>query len=139
MRNSVYTNCVAVKTLAHQTIATDTTTNGAAVDLHANLDASRSAMLVVLTGTLTDGDYSITLEESDSSGSGYAAVAAADLQGTSPVVVADTDDDTVFELGYVGKKRYLRAVVVSTNTTSGGVLSAVIVRGFVRRPPVSHS
>src|SRR5690242_14229689 len=128
MRNSVYSNCRAVKTLAHQTIATNATPNGAEVDLHANLDASKSAMLVVLTGTITDGTYAVSLEESDTSGSGYAAVAAADLQG-SAISIGSGDDDKVFELGYNGKKRYVRAVVVSTGTTSGGVLGAVIVRG----------
>jgi hypothetical protein len=121
------------------TISTRTngTATGTGVDLNENNDNSRSALVVVLAGTMTDGSVAITLEES-ADNSTWSTVAAPDLQGTAPTI-ASTDDDKVFELGYVGSKRYLRVKAVTSAATSGGTFGAVIVRGIPRRTPISHS
>jgi photosystem II stability/assembly factor-like uncharacterized protein len=136
MRQSLYNVARAKATLA-VALRTNGTVNGTTVDLHENKDASRSAMLIVHTGTITDGSHAITLQESDN-GSSWATVAATDLQGSAPTVTS-TDDDVLFELGYVGSKRYLRAVVVTSGATTGGTLGATIVRAFPRRTPIAHS
>jgi photosystem II stability/assembly factor-like uncharacterized protein len=136
MRQSLYNVARAKATLA-VALRTNGTVNGTTVDLHENKDAARSAMLIVHTGTITDGSHAITLQESDN-GSSWATVAAADLQGSAPTVTS-TDDDVLFELGYVGSKRYLRAVVVTSGATTGGTLGATIVRAFPRRTPIAHS
>lgn len=136
MRPSLYNLARAKVTLAIAT-RTNGTATGTAVDLHEHLDASRSAMAVVFAGTMTDGSVAITLEES-ADNSAWSTVAASDLQGTAPTVAA-TDDDKVFELGYVGHHRYLRIKAVTTGATSGGTFGAIIVRGFPRRTPISHT
>jgi photosystem II stability/assembly factor-like uncharacterized protein len=136
MRRTLYNIARAQATLAIAA-RTDGTVNGSTVDLHENLDASRSAMLIVVAGAITDGSHAITLEESDD-GSAWATVAADDLQGTAPTLTG-TDDDAVSEVGYVGSKRYLRAVAATSGATSGGTFGAVILRGFPRRQPISHS
>ncbi|MFD7978888.1 hypothetical protein [Streptomyces sp. NPDC059071] len=136
MRQSLYNLARAKVTLAIST-RTNGTATGTTVDLHENQDASRSALIVVFTGTMTDGSVAVTLEES-ADNSSWSTVAAPDLQGTAPTV-ASTDDDKVFELGYVGSKRYLRVKAVTSGATSGGTFGAVIVRGFPRRTPISHS
>ena len=101
--------------LVSQAIVTDTTTVGATIDRAGFI----ALEFVFLTKTLTDGDYAITLFESDDSGmSGEAAVASAEQLG-SPDFDDDTDDNAVARVGYIGKKRYVRAKVVSTNTTTG--------------------
>ncbi|WP_063735618.1 hypothetical protein [Streptomyces sp. RTd22] len=136
MRQSLYTMCRAKATLAIA-LRTNGTVNGTTVDLHENKDASRSAMLIVQSGTITDGSHAVTLQESDD-GSSWGTVAAADLQGSAPTVTS-TDDDALFELGYKGVKRYLRAVVTTSGATTGGTLGAVILRGFPRRVPITRS
>ena len=136
MRQSLYDVARAKVTLA-VAVRTNGTATGTAVDLHENLDASRSALIVVFAGTMTDGSVAVTLEES-ADNSAWSTVAAPDLQGTAPTV-ASTDDDKVFELGYVGSKRYLRVKAVTSGATSGGTFGAVIVRGYPRRTPISHS
>ncbi|CBG71874.1 putative phage protein [Streptomyces scabiei 87.22] len=136
MRQSLYNVARAKATLAIA-LRTNGTVNGTTVDLHENKDASRSAMLVVQTGTITDGSHAIILQESDDN-SAWGTVAAADLQGSAPTVVA-ADDDTLFELGYKGSKRYLRASVTTSGATTGGTFGAVIVRAFPRRAPIAHS
>jgi phosphoribosylamine-glycine ligase len=136
MRQSLYNLARAKVTLA-VALRTNGTVNGTTVDLHENKDASRSAMLVVFSGTITDGSHAVTLQESDD-GSAWSAVAAADLQGSVPTITA-TDDDKVFELGYLGSKRYLRASVTTSGATTGGTFGALLVRAFPRRPPIAHS
>lgn len=97
--------------------------NGAGVDL-ANFE---SAAVVVETGVVTDGTHTIEVQDS-ADNVNFAAVADALLQGTEPAIGA-TDDNTVFEIGYLGQKRYLRAAVTVAGATIGGVYGAHVVRG----------
>lgn len=136
MRQSLYNVARAKATLA-VALRTNGTVNGTSVDLHENKDASRSAMLIVHTGTITDGSHAVILQESDDN-SAWSTVAAVDLQGSAPTI-ASTDDDVLFELGYKGSKRYLRASVTTSAATTGGTFGATIVRAFPRRTPIAHS
>src|SRR5581483_9047257 len=109
------------KTIA--AISTNTTTNGAIIDLQGFV----SARFDFLSGTLTDGTYACSLQHGDAANLSDAAdVPAAQVLGT--VSFAATDDDTVKSLAYIGSKRYVRVKIVST----GGTLGAVAVLGRQR-------
>lgn len=112
-------------------ITSNTTTNGATVDLK----GYQAVMFVIKSGTLTDGAYAINVQESDD-GSTYTDAAAADLVGTEPSFAA-TEDNTAKKIGYIGEKRYARIQVVSTSVTSGGTIGAVAVRGHADVAPVA--
>ncbi|MGW0169555.1 hypothetical protein ACWDWT_30920 [Streptomyces sp. NPDC003343] len=140
MKRSVYNHVRAKASLA--IAARTASTNGAAVDRQLSGASGSnewfaSAMLVVHTGAITDGTHAITLEVSDDNSS-WAAAPAADLQGSLPSI-ASTDDDKLYEVGYIGTKRYLRAVTTPTGTTTGGVYGATILLGFPNTLPVSRS
>lgn len=108
--------------------ARTSSTNGTGVDL-ANF---RKAAVAFVVGAITDGTHTFSVEESDSSGSGYSTVAAADLSGTPGAAAANTNQ----EIGYLGTKRYIRAVTTITGSPStGGVYSAVVVRSGARTLP----
>ena len=68
---TLHGNSVSAKALAIGTISTDTATNGTAVDTALYSNNFRDVKFVVLSGAITDGSYAVTVEESDSSGSGY--------------------------------------------------------------------
>lgn len=69
-----------------------------------------------------------TLEESDTLGSGYTTVAAADMLGTLTVIDAPAEDQVVQAVGYTGNKRYIRALMTFTGTHTNGIpVSAVAV------------
>lgn len=106
------------------------TANGTGVDTA----GYESAMVVVSTGTITDGTHTIEVQESADNAT-FTAVADADLQGTEPAIVA-ADDNKIFRIGYKGSKRYLRAVVTVSGATTGGVYGANVVRGDNRHQPV---
>lgn len=129
----LYNNILVKESLP---VATRTATaNGTAVDRAEDDSLFQSAVVLVHTGTITDGTHTIEVQESDASGSGFTAVADADLQGTEPVIGA-TDDNKLYELGYLGSKRYIRVIVTAAGTTSGGTYGATVILGAPRVAPV---
>lgn len=119
-----------------QSISTDTTTNGEIIDLQ----GFEACTFVFQTGTVTDGDYTVLIQEGDDSGlSDAAAVADADLVGTEADASfsADTDDNKVSSIGYIGSKRYVRFNVVSTNTSTGATVGAIALLGRPHSAPVT--
>ena len=108
MRTTVYNNVLVQLSV---TIAnrTNGTVNGTAVDLWSNSVGRQKfggALVIVQTGTITDGTHTVEVQESDDNSS-FAAVADADLQGTEPAIGA-ANDNVVYEIGYRGSKRYIR-------------------------------
>lgn len=127
-------NNLLVKATVPNALRTATVT-GTGVDLNEDGNGYQSALIVVFTGTITDGTHTVEVQESDVLGSGYTAVADAHLQGAEPVVAAG-GDDKVFEIGYLGKKRFVRVVITAAGTITGGVYGAIVILGDPRRAPV---
>ncbi len=104
------------------------TINGAGVDLR----GFDSAMAVFHPGTMTDGTHTPKIQESDDD-STYTDVASADQQGT----LAALASNTVQRAGYIGSKRYIRAVSTVAGATAGGVYGALVLRGSPHIAPVA--
>jgi len=107
------------------------TANGTAVDLQ----GFNSATLVINTGAIaSSGLYAIKIQESATTTDGdFTDVAAADLLGSLPAGLAA---DTAYKQGYVGNKRYVRAVITKTSGTSIAA-GAVFVRSHANDAPVA--
>lgn len=131
MRRGLYPKSKSVLALASGT-RTNGTLNGAAVDRHqARAGEYRTALFVVTTGTVTDGSHAVVVQESDDNTT-WAAAPAAAVQGGGPTITS-TDSNKVFDVGYVGVKRYARIQVVTSGATTGGVISAAAVLYGTRR------
>jgi hypothetical protein len=115
----------------------DGTDNGVAVDRAVN-GGMQDAMLVVTTGAVTDGSHVVSVEDSADGATDWTAVAAAQLQGSLPTVVA-ANDSAVFEVGIRSTRRFLRAVIVTTGATTGGIIGAHFALNAPRFAPVSHA
>ena len=115
-----------------QTIGTNTTTVGEILDL---LNVDR-VLFTCFQGTITDGDYDYTLYAGDAANMvGEELVdEAVHCIGTLPAYTGDTDDDKTAVCEYIPYKRYCRLKVVSLNTSSGGVMGAVVHKHPVRLP-----
>ena len=116
---------VALKIAA---ISSNTTTVGEIIDTQ-NFE---SLEFVFQTGTTTDGDYVVLIEDGDDSGLSDAADVVDDaLLGTETLAsfTADTDDDKTSKIGYIGAKRFVRLSIVSTNVTTGGTFGAIAILG----------
>lgn len=134
---TLYSELLPIKALASATITTGAT-NGIAIDTGSFGNNFRDIVFTALSGTLTDGTYVFTVEESDSSGSGYAAVDAGRVQGSLPSYAA-SDDNVVKYFGVRPTKRYVRVVVTATGATSGGVLAVQALCGSGGNNPPAQS
>lgn len=115
---------------------TNGTANGAAVDRAVN-GGMQEAVVLVSTGVVTDGSHAVTIEDSADGSTDWVAVAAANLQGSLPTVVA-ANDDTVLEFGVRSSRRYLRAVVTTSGATTGGIMGVTIALSAPRFAPVTR-
>ena len=99
-----------------------------------DLAGFESAAVLINTGALVGAAvFNVTLEESDASVSGYAAVPAAKVQGTLPTPLAAS---TLYKLGYLGSKRYIRTVMTLASGTSL-VVGAIVLKGNARDKPTA--
>lgn len=133
---STYNSTLFKRTLS-PAARTDGTANGVAVDRAVN-GGMQDAVLLVSTGTVTDGSTAITIEDSADGTNDWQAVAAAQILGSLPTLVA-ANDDTVFEVGVLSTRRYLRAVAVTTSSTTGAIFGAAFLLGRPRYAPVARS
>jgi len=133
---STYDDIVAKKSLS-PVARTDGTANGTAVDRVVS-GGTGDAVLLVSTGTITDGSHAVKVQESADGSTGWTDLAAANIQGSMPTVVA-ANDDTMFEVGLRPTLRYLRAVATSTGSTTGGVFACAFILGRPRVLPISHA
>ena len=117
---------------------TNGTANGTTVDLGVFGNDFRTVMFVVVTGTITDGTHTVSMQDSPD-GTTWTAVAANRVQGSLPTIAA-ADDDTVFSFGYTaGTQQYVRLVVVTAGATTGGVFSAMAILSGGNISPVARS
>ena len=124
-----YSDFGVAQTLAP--VAHAATLAGSAVDLQ----GYNSATLVVNTGAIASaGLYDIRLQESaTTTNEDFTDVAAADLLGALPAGLAAA---SVYKQGYVGSKRYIRALITKQSGTSI-VAGAVVIRGHANDAPVA--
>ena len=136
MTKDTFHNIKQEVALNPQTIATDTTTVGSIIDTQ----DWESLVVGLISGTVTDGDYTLLLEDGDDSALSDASVVADEfLLGTEAgaSLTEDTDDGKMTKLGYLGCKRYVRVSVVSTNTSTGGIVGAYSILSHGRYVPDS--
>lgn len=124
----LHSNINVKRVLSPVSVADNTAQVGQVVDRQ----GFESVTYLIASGSLADADATFTtlLEESDASGSGYAAVADVDLIGTEALAsFIFSDDDKVFKLGYRGNKRYTRLTITPGANASAALLCAMCVLG----------
>ena len=128
---------IAVRAVIAPVVVSD---NTAAVGTVIDRLGFDSLAYVIATGTLADADatFTVLLEESDASGSGFTAVADADLIGTeADASFTFANDGVVRKLGYRGHKRYTRLTVTPAGNSGSAPLAAVAVLGHAASRPVT--
>jgi hypothetical protein len=122
VKRNMHDSITAVQSLA--SAARTATANGTAADLK----GYDSCEAVVDLGAWTDGTHTPSIQESDDN-STFAAVAAADLDGSFTAMSGTASDNNVQIVGYVGSKRYVRVVMTISSATTGALSAAAIIRG----------
>ena len=96
-----------------------------------DLQGFDSALVLIDVGAWTDGSHTPKLQESDDN-STFTDVAAGDLDGSFTAITASGNGSQVYQVGYIGKKRYIRVYVTISGTTTGAVYGAAILKGVPR-------
>lgn len=135
MRTSLYALVDAAMAMPLGTRINATTTGTTIDRIGANpRKAYQSVGFAIITGTVTDGTHTFSIEHSDN-GSAWSAAPAEDVLGNAPVVTA-SNDDAVYDVTYVGLKRYVRVKCVGTGATTGATFGAVALLHGPRHLPV---
>ena len=123
----LFSNIPAVTAVSPATHST--TAAGPVIDL---IDCNR-VCIVATTGTVNGaGDFTLTLEESDTTAVGdFTAVSADHIKTNAPDTLAA---DAVYRTGYIGHKRYIRAVLTKNGGTSIQA-AAIAVQGDLSNAP----
>lgn len=115
-----------------QSLAPAARTNGTVDGAATDRQFSDSLMAIIDFGLWTDGVHTIKLQHSDDNVT-FEDVPAAELQGTSPVVVdANTEDNMIYKIGYLGIKRYVRATTTVSGATTGAIYGVVLEKSHLR-------
>ncbi|MFI0528541.1 hypothetical protein ACH3XX_00655 [Streptomyces scabiei] len=110
--------------------------NGTSVDRAQSGASFQDTMIAIAVGTVTDGTHTFEVQDS-ADNSSWAAVADTYLQGSEPAVTSSTDE-TVYEIGYTGDKRYVRVITTVAGATTGGLYGATVILSNPRRAAVTH-
>jgi hypothetical protein len=112
----------------------DGTVHGAPVD-RAVSGGNEAAIVMVLAGSIAGGTHALTIEDSADGESGWAEIAAAQIQGAVPTITVD-DSNSLFEVGIGRTRRFVRISITTTGALlDGGVIGAAIVLGELRFSP----
>lgn len=109
-----------------------------------DLQGFNSAVVIVSLGTAADTlsasvYWTMKLQHSDDN-STYADVASADVTNGATSYVADAPNEAAqaYVFGYIGGKRYLKAVATPTGThTSGTPIGMIALRSTASQQPVA--
>jgi len=134
MIQEIHNDLVWPTVLPSTNIVADGTTVGPLV-LDREQTENYAVEVGVQSGTVTDGTFTLLLEDSDD-GLAYATVDADFLVGDLPVFTAG-ENDTNKSVGYVGHGRFLRASLVATGVTTGGTLGITALLLSHRHQPVA--
>lgn len=114
----------SLEALPYAVRTANTAVNGTAIDCARGGNNYREVCFVVKTETVTDGTVAITVEESASSGSGFAA--AARVVGTLPAITL-TDDNKTYLVSVLPTLRYVRVVATTSGATAGHGIAATAI------------
>jgi len=117
LRNQNLTNTRSINIAAKTT----GTSNGTGVDT-GGFDA---VTVVFEVGTRTDGTHVAKIQDSNDNAA-FGDIAATEQVGT---FAADVTSNVNQSAVYIGSKRYVRAVLVSSGTTTGAIVGASVVLG----------
>lgn len=138
--------------LVHAVVPVVGANGSAPAAVEVDLAGFNSAIIAWLVGaegsTLSGSNYwNLKLEHADDDGTGvagsYASVAAADIQGATPVsgIIATVDDpaedNTLYKFGYVGGKRFIKLTIAETGTGPNLPQALLVIKGHPLDTPVA--
>lgn len=97
-----------------------------------DLQGFEAALCEINVGVITDGTHTVVIEESDTLGSGYTAVADADLVGDTEPALTTANDDQIYRIAYIGTERFIRVTTNVAGASTGGFYCANVIKTRAR-------
>lgn len=97
-----------------------------------DLQGFEAALVEINAGEITDGTHTVVVEESDTLGSGYTAVADADLVGDTEPAMTSANDEQIWRIAYIGEKRFIRGTTNVAGATTGGTYGISVIKTRAR-------
>jgi len=113
-------------------LITATTTPGADTDMQ----GFRAVEFIFTTSGIVAGDFTLFLQDKKTPGDTYVDVPQEFLLGTEAGTQLFSTGDTQM-LGYVGHKRFVRAVVRTVGGSVNGNASVIVLLDSALRPPIN--
>jgi len=149
MRYDLSNNIELVRAILAQTITSSNLVSG-----NLDLAGASSAAILIEFGDIAEMGASpegaskidVHLEHADDDGTGspgtYADVVKADTTGalasfTGGLVLAPVNDLVPIIVGYIGGKRFIRVTLEPTDLSSGGPVTAILLKGMLHDKPAS--
>lgn len=104
-----------------------------------DLQGFEAALCEISAGVITDGTHTVVIEESDSLGSGYTAVADADLVGDTEPAMTSANDNQIWRIAYIGSKRFVRGTTNVAAASTGGFYTINIIKTRARHNPAGET
>ena len=123
-----------ISALIATVIGGNTTTVGNVINMNDQNDFEALTLALIL-GSYTDGNFQLILEDSEDGSTNWTLVAGDDLLGDDSILL--TAAEAITQLGYAGKKQYVRPSIFSTSVTTGATATVVGVQGKPRELPIS--
>ena len=136
MYYDLHSNVKGVRAISPATVTGAGTTTGETIDTV----GYESLEYIIATGTVTAVSATsdlFTIQESDTGSGGWTDVDASEQLGGTIATLQATDDDKVFRIGVISKKRYQRIVLTRTGASANYLVSAVAVLSNPKSAPVA--
>lgn len=120
------------ETVIDQSIGPQDNINADEDGVGSDLAGFEAALCEINAGVITDGTHTVVIEESDVLGSGYTAVADADLVGDTEPVMTSANDDQIWRIAYIGTKQFVRVTTNVAAGSTGGFYNASVIKTRAR-------
>ncbi|MDD3371566.1 MAG: hypothetical protein PHE27_07060 [Alphaproteobacteria bacterium] len=121
--------------LAVQSLAPAARTNGTATGTAVDLRGFDGAVIAFSFGAHTDGTHTPTIVHSDDNETFTTCVYGTDLDGPSALAAVSGGTGSIQQIGYIGNKRYVAAVITTTGATTGALSAATVIAGYPHNAP----
>jgi len=111
--------------------------NGTATGTAVDLRGFDGAVITFSFGAYTDGTHTPTVTHSSDGTTYTTCVFGTDLDGAADLaaVSSGAGANTIQQIGYIGDKRYVKAVITTTGATTGALSAASVIAGHPRNAP----
>ncbi|MCK4961246.1 MAG: hypothetical protein KAS19_02125 [Anaerolineales bacterium] len=131
MNRDIVNDHDVIEVIPPTAVSGDGDTFGSAVD---TADYELGVMFAIALSSFTDGEYDITVQDSDDGSTDWQDVDAEELQNTPATADAASGNNRLSKVGAFSTRRYQRVRVTASSVTTGATVTGVCVEAAELKP-----